>query len=213
MLIEVLALSLALLGGVRWWQLLLLALAVFAPAVLVPPIIYTVLLDRRPPSDRAPLFCDVVASELRGGATLRFALLRAADSTSIDLDRSASGASVGEIARAVASRLPRLGAELEATVEAVGRSGGAAADLFDELAAYAISHDEIVREVRVATAPARATAWFFLIAPAGFVAYQLFQGTMTQLFVEPEQMIPGVAGALLFVVGITWMMTLVRRAG
>lgn len=212
MLIEVLALSFALLSGVRWWQILVLALTLFAPVVMVPGITYAVILGRRPASERAPLFCDVVASELRGGATLRHALLRAADSTSIELELSASGASLGEIARAVASRLPRLGAELEATVEAVARTGGAAADLFDELAAYAISQDEIVHEVMVATAPARATAWFFLIAPAGFLVYQLVQGTVIQLFAEPAQRVPGVAGALLFVAGLVWMMTLIRRA-
>lgn len=214
MLMEILALCFAMLSGVRAWQLLALALVIFAPAALVPPILYAVLSGRRPFPDRAPVFCDAVASELRSGATLRRALLRAAEAVSINPTAGGSGWStdVGRIARAVASELPSLHPELVATVEAVARSGGSAADLFDELAAYAISQEEIIHEVRVATAPARATAWFFLLAPAGFLVYQVSRGAMTQLFEQPAQRITGGIGALLFTAGLIWMVSLLGRA-
>lgn len=214
MLIEVLALGLALLSGVRAWQLLVLALVLFAPAALVPPIAYALITGRRSASDRAALFCDGVASELRAGATLRSALLRAAESVSIDVESSAREGPSGIRAttRAIAAELPRLGEELQATVEAVARSGAMAADLFDELAAYAISQEEIHHEVVVATAPARATAWFFLIAPTGFLAYQVGRGAMTQLFAQPAQRLAGAVGALLFIGGLAWMVSLIRRA-
>lgn len=213
MLMEVLALSFALLGGVRGWQLLVLVLVMFTPAALVPPILYAVVAGQRPIPDRAPLFCDSVASELRSGATLRQALLRASEAVSIDPSAGNPWSTdVGKIAQAVASELPSLGPELEATVEAVARSGGSAADLFDELGAYSISQEEIIHEVTVATASARATAWFFFFAPTAFLTYQLTRGAVSRLFEQPSQRIIGGIGALLFAAGLIWMLTLLRRA-
>lgn len=213
MLIEVLALGMALLSGVRAWQVMILALVLFAPAVLLPPIGYALITGRRPASNRAALFCDGVASELRAGSTLRSALMGAAESVSIEFGapggRGPSG--IAGIAAAIATALPGLGEELEATVEAVARSGSAAADLFDELAAYAISQEEIEHEVVVATAPARATAWFFLVAPTAFLAYQASRGAITQLFAQPAQRFVGAIGAFLFIAGVVWMAWLTRR--
>lgn len=215
MLIEVLALGVALLAGLRPWHMIVLGLVLFAPVLLVPAIFYVVVTGRRTLDDRAPLFCDAVASELRAGSNLRSALFNASASVSIDLAISTTDGSLGvdQIAVAVASHLPSLGAELVATVEAVALSGSAAADLFDELAAHAISRTEVVREVRVATAPARATAWFFLIAPVGFMILQATRGSMGDLFAEPAQRITASVGALLFAGGLASMMLLIRRAG
>lgn len=215
MLIEVLALGMALLSGVRTWQLMVLALVLFAPAALVPPIGYALITGRRQAPDRTALFCDGVASELRAGSTLRSALLRAAESVSIDVDAVAgrgSSKSLGTITHTIATALPRLGEELEAIVEAVARSGSVAADLFDELAAVAISQEEIHHEIVVATAPARATAWFFLMAPTAFLAYQMSRGAITQMFAQPAQRLIGAIGALLYIGGVMWMASLIRRA-
>ncbi len=207
---ETIALGLALLAGVRPWQLVVLAMIIFAPAALIPPILYTAVRGRRPLDERMPQFCDAVASELRAGATLRSALLAACVSASIEPGPPDAG--VGEIAAAAARELPRLGPELMATVDAVARSGSAAADLFDELAAHAISHNEVVHEVSVASAPARATAWFFVFAPVAFLVLQATRGAVGGLLAEPTQRITGSIGVLLFAAGLGWMVLLIRRA-
>lgn len=211
---EILALSFALLAGVRPWQILILALVVFAPIVLVVPLIYIASFGRKPKHDRMALLCDVVAAELRSGATLRSALLEASNSVSIAIDPvKSSQIGAEEIAAMAAREMPRLGRELVASVDAVARSGSSAADVFDELAAHAISHDDVLHEVRVASAPARATAWFFALATLVLVVLQATRGSLTELLAEPAQRMTASGGALLFAVGLTWVMLLIRRAG
>ncbi len=210
MLIEVAALGLALLAGVRPWQLGLLAVVTLAPAALIVPITYVVVKGRRSHDDRMPQFCDAVASELRSGATLRSSLMAACRLLSID--PGPSDGAVGDVAAAVARELPRLGPELLATVDAVSRSGSAASDLFDELAAHAISHNEILHEVVVASAPARATAWFFVLAPVGFLLFQGARGNIAGLLAEPTQRVTSSIGVLLFAAGLGWMVLLMRKA-
>ena len=213
-MIEVLALGAAHLAGVGAIRLLLLGSVLFAPIALLPLLLLLVFDSRRSVDDRAPLFCDGVASELRSGATLRSALLTAARSVDLAI-RSADLndlASVDAVASRVVDELPSLSPELESVVEASARSGGAVADLFDELGTNAIAQNEVAREVRVASAPARATAWFFVLAPTGFITARFAAGSFEGLLTAPTQRITAVAGMALFGAGLICVWILMWRA-
>lgn len=213
-MIEGLALGAAYLAGVGPARLLLLTSILFAPFALVPLVLVLLVHSRRSLDDRAPLFCDSVASELRSGATLRSALLTAARSVDVANRSIDKGdlAPVDAVATAVVDELPTLSPELESLVRASARSGGAAADLFDELSATTIAQNEIAREVRVASAPARATAWFFVLAPTAFVVARGASGNFDGLLAVPGQRITAVVGMTLFAAGLFSVWLLIWRA-
>jgi Flp pilus assembly protein TadB len=211
---EVLALGAAYLAGVGPVRLLLLGSILFAPLALVPLVLVVLVHSRKSLDDRAPLFCDGVATELRSGATLRSALLSAAKSVEVDTSSIDAGglAPIDAVAAAVVDELPSLSPELESVVQASARSGGAVADLFDELSATTIAQNEIAREVRVASAPARATAWFFVLAPTAFIAVRVASGSFHGLLAVPGQRITAVVGMALFGAGLVSVWFLMWRA-
>lgn len=214
-MIELTLLGLAYLAGADVWRLILLGVAVAAPLVLLPLIVVLVVRGRGALDDRAPLFCDSVASELRSGSSLAASLTSAGISVGLwDGQPVPSGVtSARAVAEAASHELAGIAAELAATVEAAARAGGRAADLFDELGALAIAQSEIAREVRVSSAPARATAWFFLVAPTAFVTLQARSGSLDALVHVPEQRIAVVAGMSLFLLGLGGVVFLLWRAG
>lgn len=212
-MIEGLALGAAYLAGVGRVRLLLLGAVLFAPFALVPMVLVLLMYSRRSLDDRAPLFCDGVASELRSGATLRSALLASARSLDVAIRSTDPDdlAPVDAVAAAVVSELPALSPELESVVQASARSGGAVADLFDELSAITIAQNEIAREVRVASAPARATAWFFVLAPTAFIVVRATSGSFDGLLAVSGQRIAAVAGMALFGAGLVSVWLLMWR--
>ncbi len=213
-MIEALALAAAYIAGVGPARMVLLAGVLFVPIALIPLILATVVLTRRSLDDLAPLFCDSVATELRSGSTLRSALLTAARSVDITLsEREVDGlVPVDVLADGVAREIPALSPELESLVRASARSGGAVADLFDELGATVIAQNEIAREVRIASAPARASAWFFVVAPTVFIGVRALSGGFDGLLAVPGQRIAAAVGMLLFVAGLSAVGLLVWRA-
>ena len=212
-MIEGLALGAAYLAGVGLVRLLLLGTVLFAPFALVPMVLVLLMYSRRSLDDRAPLFCDGVASELRSGATLRSALLTSARSLDIAIRSTDPDdlAPVDAVAAAVVSELPALSPELESVVQASARSGGAVADLFDELSAITIAQNEIAREVRIASAPARATAWFFVLAPTAFIVVRVASGSFDGLLAVSGQRIAAVVGMALFGAGLVSVWLLMWR--
>lgn len=213
-MIDIALLGLAYLAGADLWRLTLLWLAVFAPLVVLPLILFVVVKARQTHDDRSPLFCDAVASELRSGQSLLAALTSAAVSVGLWSDEWASAGAIapGVVAEAACREFEGIAAELRATVEAASRAGGRAADLFDELGAVAIAQSEIAREVRVSSAPARATAWFFLIAPTVFASVQAGAGNLGDLVQASEQRIAVVSGMALFLLGLGGVAGLLWRA-
>lgn len=212
---EVLAFGAAYVAGVRPMRLLLLGLVLVAPVVPAGLVIAAMIHSKRALDDRATVFCDGVASELRAGATLRSALLQAARSARVHVRFPGSDddfPSVQAVAAAAAKDLPAISNELEALVQASARSGAAAADLFDELAAISIAHNEIAREIRVASAPARASAWFFVLAPGCFMAIRFANGGFDGLLAVPGQRIAALVGTLLFFAGLVSVLLLLWRA-
>ena len=213
-MIECLFLGAAYLAGIGPARLMLLGSAIFVPIALVPLVFAAVVLSKRSLDDRAPLFCDSVASELRSGAALRSAVLTAARSVDIGIPNRDVGdlTPVDALADAVARELPALSPELGSLVRASARSGGAAADLFDALGATVIAQNEITREIRVASAPARATAWFFVLAPTAFMAVRAATGGFDGLLAVPGQRIAAVAGMALFTAGLASVWLLLWKA-
>lgn len=213
-MIEVFALGLAYMHGLDLRRLVVLSLGVFAPLAILPLVVMAVVRGGRAFDERPPLFCDGVAAELRAGSSLAGALASAAVSVGLTLPGSRPPGSFTalEVAEAVSREFSGIGAELRATIEAAVRSGAPAADLFDELGSLAIAQAEIAHEVRVSSAPARATAWFFVLAPSVFVYYQTTSGGLGGLLGSPAQRAAVLAGALLFVGGLGSIILLLWRA-
>jgi hypothetical protein len=211
-MIEVACLAVALASGVDLRRIALIAGALFLPLV-VAGLIALHWLQARPDSRHRPsLFCEGVASELRAGATLRDALAAAATSVGTTLELSHS-TPMAEVAARIAAELPTIGREIRLTVTAAARSGSDAAALFDEIGVLALSHDEVAHEVRVATAPGRATALVLVAAPLVYLLTRLGDGGLAGYLASSEQRVAATVGAGLFAVGIAGALLVLWRSG
>ncbi len=211
-MIEVLVIGLAYIAGVDPRRLGLLALAVVLPLAVLPLVALVAMRAGSSFDDRAPLFCDAVSSELRAGASLSSSLASAAASVDLRLNGVEAGATVSQLAAEISREFEGIGRELGATIGAAARSGGRVADLFDELGAVAIAQSEIAREIRVSSAPARATAWFFVLAPTAFISLQAGSGSLGELLDTPDQRVAAVVGIVLFLSGLSAVVLLLWRA-
>jgi len=203
----------ALAAGVDPRRVALLALVLGLPWVLLP-LLALAFLRATPERPRPALFCDSVASELRAGATLGQAMGAAA--IAVENRRLEalyrSGATAREMGLAAAEEFDDIGKELTLTVEAASRSGAASADLFEEIGSLALAQLEIAREVRVASAPARATVVVFGAAPTIFLAHRLSSGGLATLLATSTQRSVTLVGIGLFLAGLLAVLALVVRA-
>ena len=158
------------------------------------------------------MFCEVTASELRSGASLREAL-EAALATAGDGKIRESGASVSELAALAREQFPAIGGEIELTVLAAARAGGDSASLFDEIGSLALAQTEVRREVRIATAPGRATALVLVAAPVTYLIFQVDSGGLAGLLAASEQRMVAGLGLGLFVAGLVVALLVLWRAG
>ena len=203
-MIVVLMLAIAFGLGVDLRRLLVLAAAIYLP-IAVSALIAVHWFRARPDAESsASLFCEGVASELRSGANLRDALTTAATSvgsepTPVDLT---SAASIAEVAARVSGRFPEIADELELTIIAASRSGSDAASLFDEIGSLAIAQAEVRREIRVATAPGRATALVLVGAPVVYVLSRFSSGGLSRLLASSDQRVVAFIGLGLFLLGL-----------
>jgi hypothetical protein len=208
------AMAVAFALGVDLRRLALLAGAVYVP-MAVGALIAVHWLRSRPEHTGSPaLFCEGVASELRAGATLRDALATVATSagspsTSVGLSSSPS---MAEVAAQVSKDFPPIAEELRLTIIAASRSGSDAAALFDEIGTLAIAQTEVRQEVRMATAPGRATALVLLGAPLVYVVGQLGSGGFGRLLESSEQRVVALMGLGLFVLGLASACLILWRA-
>jgi len=182
-------------------------LALIAGVLYLPMVVAVVIalhwLRARPDETNGPsLFCVGVASELRAGASLRDALTTAATSVGLAPIPTGTNAPMTEVAAHVAGQLPSIGQELELTVVAASRSGSDSAALFEEIGSLAIAQSEIRREIRVATAPGRATALVLVGAPLIYLVGQLGSGGLAGLVASQEQRLVATLGLALFVTGL-----------
>lgn len=213
-MIVVLSIAVAFALGVDLRRLALLASAVYLP-VVVGGLIALYWFRARPDDSNGPaLFCEAVASELRAGANLRDALATAAtsvggDARSFDLP---SGSPMTEVAAQVAATFPGIEEELRLVIIAASRSGSDAAALFDEIGSLSIAQTEVSREVRVATAPGRATALVLIGAPVFYLVSRASSGGLGTLLASSEQRIAALIGLGLFAVGMAWAFVVLWRA-
>lgn len=213
-MIVALSIAVAFALGVDPRRLALVAGAVYLP-VIVGALIALYWFRARPDDSNGPaLFCEAVASELRAGANLRDALPTAAtsvggDAKSIDLP---PGLSTTEVATQVAAAFPTIEEELRLVVIAASRSGSDAAALFDEIGSLSIAQTEVSREIRVATAPGRATALVLIGAPVFYLVSRASSGGLGSLLASSEQRVAAVIGLGLFAVGLAWASLVLWRA-
>lgn len=207
-------LGLAYVWGVNLWRLTLLGVVLYVPILAVPMVMYTALRGRTGVDDRAAVFCESVSSELRSGLSLRDAVVSAAGTVGVAAVslRDPVTQSWHSIVESLEQEFEGIGRELRATIDVSLGSGGAAAAVFDEIGSMALAQAEITHEVRSASAAARATAWFFLLAPAAYFAYQTHSGTLSGSLLLPEQRIAALAGFLLFLAGLAAVVYLIWRA-
>ena len=192
-------------------------LALVAGAVQFPTVVGALIalhwFRARVGEDTGPvMFCEATASELRSGASLREAL-EAALASADDGKIHGSGASVAELAVRAREQFPSIGDEIELTVLAAARAGGDSASLFDEIGSLAIAQTEVRREVRIATAPGRATALVLVAAPVAYLVFQVDSGGLATLLAASEQRLVAVLGMGLFVTGLVVALLVLWRAG
>lgn len=119
--------------------------------------------SNRPGAESEAAFHTAVASEIRGGGSLRFAIRDAATAVpALDLGSAVRYLAAGAPAPAVAARLgaglPSTGRVTAAAIELAAASGARAASVFEVLAERAAFEAELVREQRALTAQARLSA-------------------------------------------------------
>lgn len=200
-MIEVFLLLAGLASGLDVRRLLLLVGAIHLP-MAVGGLIGLLWLRARPDSSHRPsMFCEGVASELRAGATLRDALTSSASAVGVTVDVSLASP-MEEVAVLVAEEFPSIGQELRLTVSSSTRSGSDVAALFDEIGSLALAQDEVRREVRVATAPGRATALLLIGAPVIYMSSRLSDQGLAEFLASSEQRITAMLGLGLFMLGL-----------
>ena len=212
-MIYALALGFAVASSVGWPRVGLIAAALYVPL----PTLGVIAVMRAKSGATRPnpvAFCDGVSAELRAGSSLRFAVAASAAATgAYDTARAGrAGAPIDEVARLARAAFPDVGEEIELAIGELAVAGSGSADLFDELGTLALAKQEVVREVRVASAPARATALLFVAGPALYVLAQSRSGSLSALLASPGQRIAAAAGLSLFVIGLVIALVILWRA-
>ena len=161
-------------------------------------------------------FLQAVASELRGGASLRQALATAAEATpalglAMCAAASRSGVPLHRVGSDLESRLIATGHAAAAAVELAGEVGGASAAMFENLARLAYEDDRFRRDLRVATSQARLSALVIAGLPVAFLAFMAAIGKFDDLWHTSRFLL--LAGAGLVIVGLMVLTAMARRTG
>jgi hypothetical protein len=213
--IVVVSLFALLAAGVEPRRLALLAGAIYLPHVTAGLVLVHWLRSRGADDGRPALFCESVASELRAGANLREAL--AVSAAAVGPDNLSfvgdPGLSIAEMAARARDQFPEIGPEIELTVMAAARAGSDAASIFDEIGSLAIAQAEIRHEIRVATAPGRATALVLVGAPVVYLTTQLGSGGIEAYLGSSEQRLMALLGLGVFCFGLVVAVVILWRSG
>lgn len=166
-------------------------------------------------TDTEAAYLRALASELRGGSSLRFAIAEAQLRVPIGLGSTARLARAGmpmeQVARQMRLGLAHNGVAAAAAVELSGWSGARIAAVFEGLAERATEAAELRREQRAATTQARLSAWVVGLAPLVFTALILAGGGLgSPDFDGTVATVVGV-GVLLEVCGLAVVALIVRR--
>jgi hypothetical protein len=211
-LIVLFILGLGLAMGANWRRLALLAFLLRFP-IVVMGLAAVAITRGGAPDDDAVGFCQGVGSELRAGSSLRHSIAASALATGHhELARHAWSDSMDTTAGMLVTEFSTLGLELSAATRATARTGASGAELFDELADLAAAQVELDHEVRVASAPARATASLLMVAPIAFLMLRWGDGSLDDLVSRPIQRSIAVSGAALVGLGLLLAGHFLRRA-
>lgn len=214
----------ALISGMDWRLVTLLALAILQPWLVIALVGVLVLVEARRVrrqgsgcSEEAQVLLGV-AGELRSGLGVRSAMA-AAGQRSSRLDFRpvrrlvASGAPLERISEAVTEAMPVHGSLASAALRVADRTGGRVAEVFDSAAALALEEDELRQERRAATAQARTSAVVVVGIPVLVVIYRILSGSLSRsLSANPLSTLLTVAGITLLTLGVAVMLVLIKRA-
>lgn len=214
----------ALVSGMDWRLVTLIALAILQPWLVIALLVMLVLVEARRVrrqgsgcSEEAQVLLGV-AGELRAGLGVRSAMA-AAGRRSSRLDFRpvrrlvASGASLERISQAVTAAMPVHGSLASAALRVADRTGGKVAEVFDSAAALALEEDELRQERRAATAQARTSAVVVVGIPVLVVIYRILSGSLSRsLSANALSTLLTVAGITLLALGVVVMLVLIKRA-
>jgi len=173
--------------------------------------------DKGPgPADEAD-FLRGVAAELAGGASLRSAVVAAADRTpALDLRKAVRLARAGlpadRIGRELAAGLPSNGRAAASAFRLAAATGGGAAGIMTTLAARADDIGVLERERRALTAQARLSAWIVGGAPPAFLVVLALTGRLGGLLGDPLGRVVLGVGLALELAGAAAVVLMVRRS-
>ncbi len=201
-------------GRVPWSHRAILAGAMVLP---VPTALGLglFLLRRRPRVVRPVIGAEAMAllevlAALQAGRTLRTAL----SGMSGEVDRLVTvGASTQALASAVERALPDHGQVAAAAVRLLDHAGGPASPVVSELAAQASETARVRRELRAAVAAPVLQGVIVGGAPLVALVLMIVSGNFGLTFAKsPAHAITVSAGALMTVVGVSWVLAIVRRS-
>lgn len=203
-----------LVGDVPWTHRAVVAGALVAPLPMLLILGVLSLRSRRGQpvaamGEEAAGLLGVLAS-LQAGHTLRAAL----SGLSNEVDRLVTvGASTGALAAALERALGDQGRVAGAAVRLLDRAGGPAVPVFEELAAQAAETERIRRELRSAVAAPVLQGLIIGGAPLAVLVFLVASGELTRIFTSsPAHALTVSAGAAMTVVGVTWVVAIVRKA-
>jgi tight adherence protein B len=218
------ALAAAVLAGVPWPVVALLALAHAAPwlALGVFAVVVTLAVRHRPPiasaADEAS-WLAALAAELRSGASLRTALSMVSSvvpalPTSGLARLAEAGAPVERIADEAAAVLPHRGRAVGAALSVAGAAGGRVAVVFERLAADAWADVESGRAMAALTVQARLSAWVVGGLPVVGLVILVVTGRLGAVLGSGSVAAFAMAvGVVLEVAGVAAVVAMVRRVG
>jgi Flp pilus assembly protein TadB len=201
-------------GSVPWSHRAVLAGALVFPIPTALGIGLFLLRHRRPSGrpvigPEATALLEVLAA-LQAGRTLRTALAGMSD----EIDRLVTvGASTEALASAVERALPDQGQVAAAAVRLLDHAGGPASPVVSELAAQATETARVRRELRAAVAAPVLQGVIVGGAPLAALSLMIVTGSFGQTFARsPAHAITVSAGAAMTVVGVVWVLAIVRRS-
>lgn len=211
---QALLLVVALSVGVDWRVVVLVVVALALPAATGLFLAFHVYRNRPEPNMRSASFCQAVARDLRAGSGLRTAIQDAGTVVGAArlTTRISGGDPLAEVSTTLREEFPEIGVELETVVKSAAISGASSAALFEELGDVAMAQLEMAEEIRVATAPARASSMILIGLPSLFLGSQLLNGRFSALLGEPVQQGLAIAGLVLVVIGIAVSLTIARKS-
>ena len=211
---EALFVSCALVVGLDWRVVIALGVAMAFPVWAAVAVGVHVARTGKRSTTTSALFCQSVAREMRSGSSLRWAMAAAARSSDVLVlaQQLESGDAIDDLSGIIRDSFPEVGDELVAIAASAAVSGGATASLFDELGDLALMQVEMAEEVRVASAPVRASTAVLVGLPLAYLGFVLSTGRIQLLFAETAQRSFAAVGLVMIGAGLVTSYVMVARA-